>query len=240
MIDVIHVSKQYPDHLALDNLSFSVTKNEILGIVGKSGSGKSTLLKLINLMETPTTGQILIDGKPTDQLTKQQVMEYKEKIGMVFQQYNLLANKTVAQNVALPLTLVGRTDSKKVEELLAFVGMAQKSHVYPMDLSGGEKQRVAIARALVRQPEVLLCDEATSSLDEENTEAILRLLQDSHQRFGITIFFVSHDLDTVKKFCDHILVLEKGQLLGTVRNTLKPLSDPDISYLEKVRRRMAR
>lgn len=240
MIEVRHLSKQYVNHLALDDLSFSVDKNEILGIVGKSGSGKSTLLRLMNLMEIPTTGQILIDGTSTNQLSKKQVSQYKAKIGMVFQHYNLLANQTVAQNVALPLKLVGKKETDRVESLLSFVGMAEKAHVYPTDLSGGEQQRVAIARALIRQPEILLCDEATSSLDEENTAAILQLLQDSHQAFGITIFFVSHDLATVKQLCDRVLVLEAGHLLGTVHNKPQLAVESAMSYLEKVQRRLAR
>src|SRR5574340_1388485 len=126
MIEVKHLSKQYASHRALDDLSFSVAKNEILGIVGKSGSGKSTLLKLINLMETPTTGQIVIDGQSTDQLSSKQMAQYKAKIGMVFQHYNLLANKTVAQNVALPLRLVGKKETDRVASLLSFVGMEEK------------------------------------------------------------------------------------------------------------------
>lgn len=158
---------------------------------------------------------------------------------MIFQHYNLLANKTVSQNIGLPLTLVGQKNSKKVEELLNFVGMSAKRNAYPAELSGGEKQRVAIARALVRQPEILLCDEATSSLDEENTGAILRLLKDSQQAFGITIFFVSHDLDIVKKLCNRVLVLENGQLLGEVANNPELSNESVGSYLEKVRRRVA-
>ena len=240
MIEVKHLSKQYASHRALDDLSFSVAKNEILGIVGKSGSGKSTLLKLINLMETPTTGQIVIDGQSTDQLSSKRTAQYKAKIGMVFQHYNLLANKTVAQNVALPLRIVGKKETDRVASLLSFVGMGEKADAYPADLSGGEQQRVAIARALVRQPEILLCDEATSSLDEENTAAILRLLKDSHDRFGITIFFVSHDLATVKQLCERVLVLEAGHLLGTVDNQPQLATEATMSYLEKVQRRLAR
>ena len=240
MIEVKHLSKQYASHLALDDLSFSVAENEILGIVGKSGSGKSTLLKLINLMETPTTGQIVIDGQSTDQLSSKRTAQYKAKIGMVFQHYNLLANKTVAQNVALPLRIVGKKETDRVASLLSFVGMGEKADAYPADLSGGEQQRVAIARALVRQPEILLCDEATSSLDEENTAAILRLLKDSHDRFGITIFFVSHDLATVKQLCERVLVLEAGHLLGTVDNQPQLATEATMSYLEKVQRRLAR
>lgn len=240
MIEVQNLSKHYPEHQALEAVSFSVAKGEILGIVGKSGSGKSTLLRLLNLIEQPTSGQILIDGRQTKRLSRQEVVLFKQKIGVVFQQYNLLANKTVADNVALPLTLLHRKDDERVQEVLNFVGVATKSKTYPAELSGGEKQRVAIARALVRQPEILLCDEATSSLDEENTESVLRLLQKIHQEFGITIFFVSHELDTVKKLCNRVLVLEAGQLLGTVENQPEQIIAQDISYLEKVKRRLAK
>ncbi|MCH4167637.1 MAG: ATP-binding cassette domain-containing protein [Streptococcaceae bacterium] len=240
MIEVQNLSKNYPEHQALKSVSFSVTKGEILGIVGKSGSGKSTLLRMINLVEQPTNGQILIDGRLTSQLSQQEVLQFKQKIGVVFQQYNLLANKTVAANVNLPLTLLHRKDVKRIKEVLDFVGIASRSRAYPAELSGGEKQRVAIARALVRQPEILLCDEATSSLDEENTESVLRLLQRIHQEFGITIFFVSHELDTVKKLCNRVLVLEDGKLLGTVENQPEQIMPQQISYLEKVQRRLAR
>lgn len=232
------VSKKYQQGFALEHISFSVTKGEILGIVGKSGSGKSTLLRLINLIEPLTEGRLVIDGRDTNELTARQVVLQKQKIGMVFQQFNLLANKTVAENVALPLTLIKQKDKTRVDELLDFVDMGKKKEVYPKDLSGGEKQRVALARALVRQPEILLCDEATSSLDEENTAAVLRLLKRIHQEFDVTILFVSHELDTVKKLCERVLVMEDGQLLGTVLNHPEPLSDQKIPYLEKVRRRM--
>ncbi|MBS7576051.1 MULTISPECIES: ATP-binding cassette domain-containing protein [unclassified Enterococcus] len=240
MIEVQNLSKKYQEHQALDGVSFSVSDGEILGIVGKSGSGKSTLLRLLNLMEQPTEGQILIDGKLTNQLTKQQVIQYKQKIGVVFQQYNLLANKTVKANVALPLTLLHQKDAKRVREVLDFVGVTSKSEAYPAELSGGEKQRVAIARALVRQPEILLCDEATSSLDEENTDSVLRLLQRIHQEFGITIFFVSHELDSVKKLCNRVLVLEAGKLLGIVENQPEPIRNNTSSYLDKVKGRLAK
>lgn len=238
LIVVKDVSKKYQQVFALEHISFSVSKAEILGIVGKSGSGKSTLLRLINLMEPLTEGRLEIAGRDTSQLTAQEVVSQKQKIGMVFQQFNLLANKTVAENVALPLTLIKQKDKHRVDELLDFVGMGKKREVYPKELSGGEKQRVALARALVRRPEILLCDEATSSLDEENTDAVLRLLQQIHREFGMTILFVSHELDTVKKLCERVLVLEDGKMLGTVSNRPEPLSNQKIPYLEKVRRRM--
>jgi D-methionine transport system ATP-binding protein len=158
---------------------------------------------------------------------------------MVFQQYNLLNNLTVKENVALPLKLIGKKDEGKVVELLSFVGISHKEDSYPAQLSGGEKQRVALARALTRNPDVLLCDEATSSLDEENTDDVIRLLQLIHEEFPVTIFFVSHELDTVKKLCERVLVMEDSHLLGIVDNQPTQLGKNDTPYLEKVKRRFA-
>lgn len=239
MYTLEHVSKVYEETVALQDISFSVQQGEIVGIVGKSGSGKSTLLRLLNLLETPTEGRLVLADKDVTQLTKKEIQQQKQKIGMVFQQYNLLNNLTVKENVALPLKLIGIKDEKKVLELLSFVGMAHKKDSYPAQLSGGEKQRVALARALTRNPDVLLCDEATSSLDEENTDDVIRLLQRIHQEFPVTIFFVSHELDTVKKLCERVLVMEDSRLLGTVENQPTLIEKSDQPYLEKVQRRLA-
>lgn len=233
------VSKKYQQTTALNELSFSVAEGEIVGIVGKSGSGKSTLLRLLNLLERPTKGRLFLADREVSEMSKKEIQQQKQKIGMVFQQYNLLNNLTVKENVALPLKLIGQRNEAKVLELLSFVGMEHKQNSYPAQLSGGEKQRVALARALIRDPEVLLCDEATSSLDEENTEDVIRLLQRIHQEFSVTIFFVSHELDTVKKLCERVLVMEDSQLLGIVENQPNPLISEEHSYLEKVQRRLA-
>lgn len=234
-----HVSKVYQETTALQDISFSVEKGEIVGIVGKSGSGKSTLLRLLNLLEAPSKGQLFLANKEINKLSKKAIQQQKQKIGMVFQQYNLLNNLTVKENVALPLKLMGKKDEANVMELLSFVGMNHKQDSYPAQLSGGEKQRVALARALTRNPDVLLCDEATSSLDEENTDDVIRLLQRIHEEFPVTIFFVSHELDTVKKLCERVLVMEDSRLLGVVDNQPTYLSKSDTPYLEKVKRRLA-
>lgn len=234
-----HVSKVYQETTALQDISFSVEKGEIVGIVGKSGSGKSTLLRLLNLLEAPSKGQLFLANKEINKLSKKAIQQQKQKIGMVFQQYNLLNNLTVKENVALPLKLIGKKDEANVMELLSFVGMNHKKDSYPAQLSGGEKQRVALARALTRNPDVLLCDEATSSLDEENTDDVIRLLQRIHEEFPVTIFFVSHELDTVKKLCERVLVMEDSRLLGVVDNQPTYLSKSDTPYLEKVKRRLA-
>lgn len=239
MYTLEHVSKIYDNTTALQDISFSVKKGEIVGIVGKSGSGKSTLLRLLNLLETPTEGRLLLDDRDVTKLHKKEIQEQKQKIGMVFQQYNLLSNLTVWENVMLPLKLLKTKNSERVQELLNFVGMAHKAESYPAQLSGGEKQRVALARALTRNPDVLLCDEATSSLDEENTEDVIRLLQRIHQEFPVTIFFVSHELDTVKKLCERVLVMEDSRLLGSLKNDISYSDKIDTSYFEKVQRRLA-
>lgn len=238
MYTLSHVFKNYQTTEALNDISFSVAPGEIVGVVGKSGSGKSTLLRLLNLLEVPSSGQVFIENRDSKDLSKHEIRKQKQKIGMVFQQYNLLNNLTVKDNVALPLKMVKQKKDAWVEELLAFVGMNHKSQSYPAQLSGGEKQRVALARALVRQPDVLLCDEATSSLDEQNTDDVVKLLQKTHQEFDVTIFFVSHELETVKKLCQRVLVMETGKLLGEVTNQPTMLQATDISYLETVKRRL--
>jgi len=238
MYTLTHVSKQYDQMQALQDISFTVAPGEIIGVVGKSGSGKSTLLRLLNLLEMPSEGQLFLDGQDVSQLSKKAMQKQKQKIGMVFQQYNLLNNLTVRENVALPLKMIGQKNPEKVTELLNFVGMTQKQESYPAQLSGGEKQRVALARALTRDPQILLCDEATSSLDEENTNEVIRLLQKIHAEFAVTIFFVSHELDTVKKLCERVLVMEDSRLLGTVDNTPTFLEKETMPYLEKVQRRL--
>ena len=154
MLEAINLTKRY-DRKVLDGLSFSVQAGEIVGVVGKSGSGKSTLLRLLNLIETPDSGELLFDGKKIDASNKKQLLHAQQEIGMIFQNYNLLHNRTVFENVYLPLKLMGKS-SEKVLEMLSFVGMEDKAHIYPAKLSGGEKQRVAIARALIREPKILL------------------------------------------------------------------------------------
>lgn len=232
------VSQHYGEKLALANLSFTVSANEFVGIVGKSGSGKSTLLRLLNLLEVPTQGKFYLKNREVTTLSAKEKQQMKEKIGMVFQQFNLLHNLTVAENIALPLKLSGQKDAGEVRALLTFVGLEQKADAYPNQLSGGEKQRVALARALVRKPELLLCDEVTSALDEEYADEVLRLLQKVHTEMNVTIFFVSHDLAAVKKTCSRILVMEEGHLLGELAHQPEKLGKESESYFEKVKRRL--
>ena len=239
MIEVMNLTKIYEESKALNNICFTVEPGEIVGIVGKSGSGKSTLLRLLNLMEQPSEGKILIDGVDVHSLNKKERLHQQQKMGMIFQNYNLLENLRVADNVALPLKLQKKKETDKINRLLEFVGMSHKASAYPVKLSGGEKQRVSIARALSRNPEILLCDEATSSLDEENTESVIRLLHKVHEEFQPTIFFVSHELETVKSLCKKILVMENGQLIGELTNNPKQYEEENLTYFEKIKRSLA-
>lgn len=236
MIELKHINQTYQEKSALQDINLKINEGEIVGIVGKSGSGKSTLLKIIDLMEAPDSGEYLLDGQATADLSKKQLQQQKKQMGMVFQQFNLLRNLTVSQNVALPLKLEKRPNDAKVMELLRFVGMADKAAVYPSQLSGGEKQRVALARALVLEPKILLCDEATSSLDEENTMEVLRLLQKIHQQLQPTILFVSHELATIKELCQRVIVMEDGRIQGDLPNQPREIPENDHSYLERVER----
>lgn len=239
MYQLKQVSHAYGEKQAINELSFSVERGSFVGVVGKSGSGKSTLLRLLNLMESPSRGHLSLNGLDVGELSTKEKQRWKQKIGMAFQHFNLLNNLTVAENVALPLKLIGQKDQAYVTELLAFVGLQEKMTAYPSQLSGGEKQRVSIARALVRKPEILLCDEVTSALDEEYADEVLILLQKIHQAFGLTIFFVSHDLAAVKKVCHRVLVLEEGKLQGEVMNTPIKVEMDTVTYFEKVQRRLA-
>ncbi|MEO1772019.1 ATP-binding cassette domain-containing protein [Candidatus Enterococcus ferrettii] len=239
MLEMINVSKSYGEIKALRETTFSVQPGEIVGIVGKSGSGKTTLLRLLNLMEQPSSGKVLIDGVDVQTLSKKNIRQRQQHMGMIFQNYNLLENLKVYDNVALPLKLLKKQQPEKIQSLLEFVGMEHKAKSYPSQLSGGEKQRVSIARALSRDPKFLLCDEATSSLDEENTEAVVRLLYKTHQELKPIIFFVSHELETVKSLCERILVMENGQLVGEFKNNPRKFSDEKLSYLEKVERSLS-
>lgn len=207
MLEAINITKRY-DRSVLDGLSFAVQPGEIVGVVGKSGSGKSTLLRLLNLIDTPDSGELLFDGKRIDPLNKKQLLHAQQEIGMIFQNYNLLHNRTVFENVYLPLKLMGKS-SKKVLEMLSFVGMEDKADIYPAKLSGGEKQRVAIARALIREPKILLCDEPTSALDEDTKADVLALMQKVQQTFQPAVIFVSHELTAVRQICQRVFVLEE-------------------------------
>jgi ABC transporter, ATP-binding protein len=201
---------------ALENVTFTIEKGDIFGIIGFSGAGKSTLLRMINALEVPTTGYVEIDGVNINSLNFNELRKIRKRIGMVFQQFNLLNAKSVYDNVAIPLVLNGvpkKTIDKKVKSLLAFVDLSDKANAYPDELSGGQKQRVGIARALATDPSILLCDEATSALDPDTTESILQLLERVNRELGITIVIVTHEIDVIQKICNRVAVMEKGHLI---------------------------
>jgi len=201
---------------AVDGVDLSIRRGEIFGIIGQSGAGKSTLIRCINLLERPSSGEILIDGEAVQDLPDARLPALRRRIGMIFQHFNLLSAKTVAENVALPMRLAGRSAweiANRVPALLELVGLADKAEAYPAKLSGGQKQRVGIARALALQPEILLCDEATSALDPATTLQILALLKDVNRRLGITVVLITHEMAVVREICDRVAVIEAGRVI---------------------------
>ncbi|MDY6065171.1 MAG: ATP-binding cassette domain-containing protein [Finegoldia sp.] len=220
MIDVINLTKTFKgsngDFKAIDDVSFSVKKGEIYGIIGLSGAGKSTLVRCINRLEEPTSGKIVIDGVDITGLNKKELLEARKEIGMIFQHFNLFSQQSVFDNVAYPLKLKGEKKEQiktRVEELLKFVGLEEKAKSYPSELSGGQKQRVAIARALATNPKLLLSDESTSALDPQNTKQILDLLKKTVEEFGTTIIMITHQMEVAKEICDRIAVMENGRIV---------------------------
>ncbi len=201
---------------AVDNVSLSVNDGEIFGVIGFSGAGKSTLVRCINLLERPTSGKVWLDDVELTALPAAEVRRRRQEIGMIFQQFNLFAARTVFDNVAFPLRrqkLSRAAREQRVTELLKLVGLEQKAGAYPSELSGGQKQRVAIARALASGPKVLLCDEATSALDPQTTRATLRLLKDLNRKLGLTIILITHEMQVVKEICDRVAVMENGRVV---------------------------
>lgn len=217
MIQLNQVNKTYPnDTHALKNINLSVDTGEIFGIIGPSGAGKSTLIRCVNLLEQPTSGNVMVNGQDLTRQTAKQLRLARRQIGMIFQHFNLLNSRTVYENIALPMQLNG-AGKQKIEQtiapLLELTGLRDKKNAYPSQLSGGQKQRVAIARALVNQPKVLLCDEATSALDPQTTQSILALLKDINQRFNLTILLITHEMEVVKSICDQVALLEQGEII---------------------------
>ena len=199
---------------ALDGIDAEVPAGSVFGIIGRSGAGKSTLLRLVNGLERPTAGRVLVEGEDVGTLDGDGLVALRRQVGMMFQHFNLLAAKTVRDNVALPLVVAGvpRPDiERRVAESLDLVGLSDKRDSYPSRLSGGQKQRVGIARALVSRPRILLCDEATSALDPEATLSVLRLLKEINRRLGLTIVLITHEMAVVREVCDRVLVLEGGR-----------------------------
>jgi D-methionine transport system ATP-binding protein len=207
---------------ALHPVDLTIEAGEVFGIIGHSGAGKSTLLRLVNLLERPTAGQVFIDGHDVTHAEGADLRRLRSGIGMIFQHFNLLASRTVAENVAFPLRLQGSMDeasiAARVNELLELVGLTDHARKYPAQLSGGQKQRVGIARALASHPGILLCDEATSALDPQTTASVLELLADINRRLNLTIVLITHEMDVIRRVCDRVAVLDAGRVVesGTV------------------------
>ena len=200
---------------ALKNVSLSIESGDIYGIIGMSGAGKSTLVRCMNFLEVPSEGKVLIDGKSLGEFSPKELRKEREKIGMIFQHFNLLMQKNVLENICFPLYIQGKKKAEaraKALELLEIVGLADKAKAYPAQLSGGQKQRVAIARALASNPQILLCDEATSALDPQTTSSILELLKDINQKFGITIVIITHQMSVVREICTHVAIMKEGEV----------------------------
>ncbi|WP_435523526.1 methionine ABC transporter ATP-binding protein [Chryseobacterium indoltheticum] len=237
MIEIKNISKTFHQKKqafkALNNINLNVEKGDIVGIIGFSGAGKSTLIRTVNLLEKPDEGQIIINGKDFTKLNSKQLAHERKKIGMIFQHFNLLSSRTVFENIALPLELDNLSKDEireKVNELLQIAGLEDKAHDYPKSLSGGQKQRVAIARALANDPYLLLCDEATSALDPATTQSILELLRNINDRLGITILLITHEMEVIKAICNHVAVIDKGQLVskGTLNEIISNKENPII------------
>ncbi|GAB6929208.1 hypothetical protein JCM10914A_31910 [Paenibacillus sp. JCM 10914] len=206
---------------AIDTVTLDVAEGTIHGIIGASGAGKSTLLRMMNVLERPDSGKVIVNGLDLTSLGSRQLREARRSIGMIFQHFHLVGNRTAHGNVSMPLELakVPKAErSKRVEEVMRFVGLEDKAGQYPAQLSGGQKQRVAIARALANSPAVLLCDEPTSSLDPKTTAGILDVLQHINRTLGVTIVIVSHEMEVVNGLCDTVSVMEEGRLIRTYQN----------------------
>lgn len=219
MIEIKHLGKTYSapggDIVALEDINLKIEDGEIFGIIGLSGAGKSTLVRCINLLERPTEGQVLLDGKNLTELSKKELLALRQSIGMIFQGFNLLEQRSVLKNVCFPLEIAG-VDKKQARaramELLQLVGLADRAASYPSQLSGGQKQRVAIARALATKPKYLLCDEATSALDPNTTRSILELLREINKTMGVTIVVITHEMKVIDQICDRVAVIDHSRI----------------------------
>lgn len=204
------------DVKALENINLSIKRGSIYGIIGMSGAGKSTLVRCINYLEKPTEGSVYIENKELGILSEKELREERKEIGMIFQHFNLLQQKSVIDNICFPLLIYGKSKKearKRASELLEVVGLADKAKAYPIQLSGGQQQRVAIARALAANPKILLCDEATSALDPQTTKSILELLKSINEKYGITIVIITHQMSVVREICTHVAVISDGHIV---------------------------
>ncbi len=232
MIKLENVSKTFEYNgkkvEAVKDVSLQINKGDIFGIIGFSGAGKSTLVRLVNLLESPTSGKITVNNFELNTISSKQLRQLRRKIGMIFQSFNLFNSRTVFGNVAYPLKLENRPKeeiNQRVTELLRFVGLEDKSDKYPEQLSGGQKQRVGIARALATSPEILLCDEATSALDPETTSEILSLLKRVNEEYNITILLITHEMNVIRSICNRVAVMENGRVIEE-GDVYKIFSDP--------------
>ena len=222
MIELKHITKVFPtadgELTALHDVNVTIHDGDVYGIVGMSGAGKSTLVRCINLLERPTSGQVVIDGKDLCVMPAKELIQQRRSISMIFQQFNLLMQRTCLKNICFPMEIAGvkaADAQKKAKELLEIVGLPDKADAYPAQLSGGQKQRIAIARALASDPKILLCDEATSALDPKTTQDILKLVKDINQRLGITVVVITHEMAVVEEICSHVAILDHGVLQET-------------------------
>ena len=220
MIEIEHLNKTYPspggDIHALRDVNLRIEDGEIFGIIGLSGAGKSTLVRCINLLERPTSGTVRIDGRDMTQLSRRDLLKARQDIGMIFQSFNLLEQRTVLRNICFPLEIAGvkRDEAQaRAAELLELVGLSDRAKNYPSQLSGGQKQRVAIARALATRPKYLLCDEATSALDPNTTHSILNLIRDINKKLGITVIIITHQMSVVEETCNRVAILDNGTVV---------------------------
>ena len=220
MLEIKNVSKIYETKkgkvTGVDNVSLTINKGDIFGIVGYSGAGKSSLLRCINLLEVPTEGTVIVDGQNMLELSSHDLRLARLKIGMIFQHFYLINQKTIAENIHFALKAAKHPVEEmeaRIDELLAMVGLSDKKDVYPSQLSGGQKQRVGIARALANNPSVLLCDEATSALDPKTTLSILQLLKEINEKLGITIVLITHEMDVVKEICNRMAIMQNGRVI---------------------------
>ena len=222
MIELKHITKEFGTGeekvCALQDVSLTIEDGEIFGIIGLSGAGKSTLVRCINLLERPTSGEVLVDGQDLTKLNGKDLLLVRRSIGMIFQSFNLLSQRTVLQNICFPMELAGvKKDAarKRARELLDIVELPDKANAYPVQLSGGQRQRVAIARALASDPKVLLCDEATSALDPKTTQSILQLLKELNRKLGVTVVIITHEMRVVEQICSRVAILDNGVIQET-------------------------
>ncbi len=230
MIELKNLSKVFDTGkgslTAVDAVELDIASGEIFGIIGYSGAGKSTLIRLLNGLEKPTSGSVLINGQDITAINSKELRKARQKVSMIFQHFNLLWSRTVKENIEFPLEIAGVPKEQRAErvlELVELVGLSGREHAYPSQLSGGQKQRVGIARALANDPEVLLCDEATSALDPQTTDSILDLLVDINKRLGLTIVLITHEMHVIRKICHRVAVMEGGRVveLGDVLNVFQ-------------------